>query len=151
MASGKSTLAAELSADQNTVLIEEDKFLHGLFADQLTTGADYMRCSGKLRSTLTPHIATLLRTGVSVVLDFAANTPAQRAWMADVIKQSGAAHYLHLIDATDTLCLARLKARNDAGTHPFAPSEAQFHQFTKHYAPPTQDEGWHIVHHTAED
>lgn len=147
IAAGKSTLAAELSQAPNTVRIIEDDWLGTLFAGEMTTGADFVRCSAKLRASMGPHVADLLNAGVSVVLDFAANTVEQRAWMRSVLEITEAAHQLHLLDASDEVCLARLKQRNEAGEHPFAVSEAQFHQFTKHFAPPTPDEGFNIVVH----
>jgi len=147
IASGKSTLAAQLAAQEATVLVAEDDWLHGLFADQMASPADYLRCSARLRGVMAPHVAALLRAGISVVLDFPANTVETRAWMRDLLQQSGAAHQLHQLDVPDDTCLARLRRRNAAGDHAFAATEAQFHQFTRHFAPPTPQEGFHVLVH----
>jgi predicted kinase len=97
-----------------------------------------------------PHVVALLGAGVSVVLDFPANTVDQRAWMRGIAEASGAAHRLHLLEASDGLCLARLRARNAAGDHPFAVTEDQFHQVTRHFASPAPEEGFTIVAHAAD-
>jgi predicted kinase len=148
IAAGKSTLAAQLAAD-GAVLVSEDVWLAALFADQMTRVQDYVRCSAKLRAVMGPHVAALLGAGVSVVLDFPANTVATRAWMREIIDQSGADHQMHVLDVPDEVCLQRLHARNAGGDHAFAATEAQFWAITKHYQPPTEDEGFNIVHHGA--
>lgn len=55
IASGKSTLAAELSAGKGTVRISEDAWLNVLFADQMTTPKDYVRCTARLRAAVGPQ------------------------------------------------------------------------------------------------
>lgn len=149
IAAGKSTLAARLGAAPGTVTLSEDAWLAGLYADQMATGADYVRCAERLRGVMGPHVADLLSAGVSVVLDFPANTAGARAWMRGILTGSGAAHWLHLLDVPDEVCLARLRARNASGAHPFAVSEAQFHRFTAHFEPPMPEEGFVIERHGA--
>lgn len=144
---GKSTLAKALAAQEATVLVSEDAWLAALYGDRMATGADYMHFAAKLRGILAPHVADLLSAGVSVVLDFPANTLDQRMWMRDLVQQAGTDHVLHHLDVPDDICLARLHARNAAGDHPFAVTDAQFHAFTKHFAPPTAEEGFNIVMH----
>ncbi|MCB1339216.1 MAG: ATP-binding protein [Maritimibacter sp.] len=149
IASGKSTLAAGLAAREGTVAIAEDDWLAALFGDQLATGADYVRASARLRNVLGAHVAALLNAGVSVVLDFPANTPEARGWMREILDRTGAAHEMHLMDVPDEVCLARLRARNEAGDHAFAATEAQFHRFSKHFSPPSASEGFTVVRHEA--
>ena len=147
IAAGKSTLCAELAAAPNTVVIAEDAWLAMLYGDRMKTGADFMHFCARLRAALTDHIAALLRSGLSVVLDFAANTRGQRAWMREVIAASGAVHQLHFLDVPDEVCLARLRARNASGAHPFAATEEQFRRFSAHFEAPAADEGFEIVRH----
>ncbi|MEL6645976.1 MAG: ATP-binding protein [Pseudomonadota bacterium] len=147
MAAGKSTLAARLAQAEGTVILSEDAWIAALFGDQVESGADFMRCSAKLRATLAPHVVGLLQAGVSVVLDFQANTVRSRAWMRGIAEEAGAAHRLHVLDLPDEVCLARLKARNAEGKHPFAATEAQFKEFTAYYTLPTENEGLEIVMH----
>lgn len=147
IAAGKSTLAASLASAPGTVLIAEDEWLNALFADELVSLPDYVRCSSKLRRIMAPHVAALLNAGASVVLDFPANTVEQRAWMRGILEKTTAAHQLHLLDAPDEVCLARLRMRNSQGDHPFAVTEAQFRQFSSHFVAPTRDEGFNVVRH----
>jgi len=147
IASGKSTLAAQLATVPRTVLVAEDACLAALFAHELHSLEDYVRCSSNVRNAMAPHVAALLNAGVSVVLDFAANTVRQRNWMRGIVESTKAAHQLHILDVPDEVCLARLRRRNVAGDRPFAVSEAQFHQFSSHFAAPTTDEGFNFVVH----
>jgi len=148
-ASGKSTLTARLGAAPGTVVIAEDDWLAALFGDQMTTLADYLRCATRLRAIMEPHVVALLRAGTSVVLDFPANTVETRRWMRRLVDTSGAAHRLHVLDVPDAVCKARLRARNARGDHPFAVTEAQFDQLSRHFVPPSEDEGFDIVWHVA--
>lgn len=147
VASGKSSLAAELARGESCVLIAEDDWLATLFADQMSSLGDYVRASAKLRTIMGPHVAELLNAGLSVVLDFPANTVNTRDWMRGILDQSQASHLLHVLDVPDEVCLQRLQARNAQGDHPFSATEAQFNQLSKHYEPPSSREGFEIVHH----
>lgn len=146
-AAGKSTLAASLASAPETVLIAEDDWLNALFADELVSLPDYVRCSSKLRRIMGPHVAAMLNAGVSIVLDFPANTVEQRRWMRGILEKTTASHLLHLLDVPEEICLARLRDRNSQGDHPFAVTEAQFHQFSSYFAAPSAGEGWNIVKH----
>ncbi|MBY8975173.1 ATP-binding protein [Rhodobacteraceae bacterium NNCM2] len=148
IASGKSTLAARLADQAQTVLIAEDDWLGTLYAGQMTSIPDYVRCSASLRQVMGPHVASLLSAGVSVVLDFPANTRETRQWMRGILERTEAAHVLHVLDVSDEACMARMIARNEQGDHPFAVTEAQFRQISKHYAAPTAEEGFTIKLHT---
>lgn len=150
IAAGKSTLAAKLSDQGGTVLISEDSWLSALFKDEMSSIKDYVRCSTRIRAVMEPHVLSLLGAGISVVLDFPANTFQMRTWMRRIVEQTSARHVFHILDVPDEVCLGRLRARNAAGDHAFEVSEAQFHQVTKHFAPPTPAEGFNIVRHQAE-
>lgn len=145
IASGKSTLAEELAASPGTLIISEDRWLTALYADQMRTVADYVQCAAKLKNAIKPHLISLLKNGMSVVLDFPANTPTNRAWMMDVIKESGAEHRLHYLRASDETCKARLHARNAAGAHDFSATDAQFELITRYFTEPSSDEGFKVV------
>lgn len=147
VAAGKSTLAAELARKPGTVLIAEDEWLSTLFGDQMRSVADYVRVSDRLRSVMGPHVAMLLRAGISVVLDFPANTVGLRGWMLGILEDAGADHVLHYLDMKDDVCINRLRVRNRAGTHQFAASDAQFHQINAAFVPPSAEEGFKVVRH----
>ena len=147
IASGKSTLAARLAREHGAVLLAEDPWLSTLFGDRMSDIADYVECSRKLRAAMGPHVVALLEAGVPVVLDFPANTARQRSWMRAIIDATGAPHRLHVLDVPEEICLARLRARNASGDHPFAVTDEQFRMVNRHVAPPTADEGFDIVVH----
>jgi predicted kinase len=125
IAAGKSTLARRLAARPATLLISEDHWTSNLLADDLRTINDYGRYSARLRAAIGPHVVDILRQGLSVVLDFPANTVRTRNWKRSLIDQSGAAHELHLLDVPDVICKQRLQERNAGGKHPFQVSEAE--------------------------
>ncbi|SIR61518.1 ATP-binding protein [Pseudacidovorax sp. RU35E] len=145
--SGKSTLTQRLASAPHTVRISVDDWLSRLHPHEIHALADYVRCAGRLRDAMSGHIESLLRSGVSVVLDFPANTVATRAWMQGLCERAGAAHVLHLLDVPDEVCKARLRARNAAGDHPFETSDAEFDQISRHFVAPTADEGFTVVPH----
>ena len=136
IAAGKSTLARRLAARPITLLISEDHWTSNLFADDLRTIDDYGRYSARLRAAIGPHIVDILQQGISIVLDFPANTVRNRTWMRSLIDQSGAAHELHLLDVPDMICKQRLRERNASGEHPFQVSEAEYDLFTRYFMPP---------------
>ncbi|PIF12596.1 AAA family ATPase [Janthinobacterium sp. 13] len=145
IASGKSTLTARLAAAPHTVRISEDSLLAQLYPGQIASLADYAACAARLRAAIAPLCLQMLQAGVSVVLDFPANTPASRAWMRDLFQQAGTPHVLHYLDVTDEECKARLRQRNASGLHPFSTSDAQFDDITRHFVPPQASEGFEIV------
>ena len=147
IAAGKSSLAAELAREPNTVLISEDDWLAALFADQLETPRDYVRCAALLRKAMVPHVIGLLNARVSVVLDFPANTLETRTWMREILDGTQVEHQMHVLETPDALCLERLHARNAAEDHPFSATEAQFQAFSRHFVPPQPDEGFNILVH----
>jgi predicted kinase len=146
-ASGKSTLATKLSQSPQTVLISEDQWLGPLFGDQMSSLKDYRLASGKLKTAMQPHLIALLQAGLSVVLDFPANTREQRVWMHELTLLAGADHVLQFLDMSDATCLARLHQRNASGSHPFTLSDEQFHQLASYFEPPLPDEGFEIQHY----
>lgn len=150
IAAGKSTLAARLASTGHTVRIREDDWLSALYPDEIRALDDYVRCTTRLRAVMGPHVVALLTAGVSVVLDFPSNTVSSRQWARTLFEAAGAPHRLHLLDIPDEECKRRLRARNASGAHPFQTSDAEFDRITRHFAPPTEDEGFHVVRHTGD-
>jgi len=148
IASGKSTLAAQLGAAPGCVVISEDQWLAALYKDEMQSVADYVRVAAKLRKAMTPHLVALLNAGVSVVLDFPANTRGNRDWMRSVIEASSADHRMHYLDVPDALCKARLHARNQSGEHAFAATDEQFTLITRYFEPPQEEEGFNLVRYS---
>jgi hypothetical protein len=91
--------------------------------------------------------------GVSVVLDFAANTVERRAWVRSLFEAVGADHVLHWIEASDDECLANIHRRNEEkppGIYWGPVSDELFHAVTPHIVPPSPEEGFHVVRHLAQ-
>ncbi|MBV9687869.1 MAG: ATP-binding protein [Alphaproteobacteria bacterium] len=147
IAAGKSTLARRLAERPGRLLLSEDHWTSHLFSRELKTIDDYGRFSARLRAAMGPHIVDILRQGLSIVLDFPANTVSNRNWMRWMIDQSGAAHELHVLVASDTICKQRLRERNASGEHPFQVSEADYDLFTSYFVPPGPGEGFNIIVH----
>lgn len=147
IAAGKSTLTAKLGTLPNTIVVREDEWLSRLYPDELASVQDYIRCSGHLRNAMTSHLISLLGAGVSIVLDFPANTLMTRQWMRSIFEEAKVRHELHYINVPDDVCRARLRARNVSGEHEFAASDEQFDAITRHFVPPTPDEGFNVVIH----
>lgn len=145
IAAGKSTLARRLANNPATVMISEDHWLARLYPGEINSIDDYIRCAGLLRDVIGDHVVSLLRLGLSVVLDFPANTPGQRQWMRKVFETAGAAHELHYLDLPDAVCKARLRQRNAEGTHDFAASDKEFDAITAYFVPPAVDEGFNVT------
>jgi predicted kinase len=144
-AAGKSTLCQRLAMRPMTVMINEDRWLSALFADQLATVPDYIERSARLRGVMGEHVITLLRTGVSVVLDFPANTPNLRRWMRSLFESAGAEHELHFLDVPDAVCKQRLQNRNAEGSHVFAPTDEHYDQVVRYFLAPSPDEGFKVT------
>ena len=145
--SGKSTLAASLGRSTKTVIIAEDEWLSTLFRDEMHDIGDYIRYSARLRTILEPHLITLLRSDLSVVLDFQANTLEMRAWMRGIYEAANCAHQLHYLVSSDEDCKKRLHNRNAEGDHPFSATDDQFDLITSYFVPPSPEEGFDIIVH----
>lgn len=147
IAAGKSTLAARLAEAPNSVLLSEDHFLSLLYPGEIVSLADYARCSDRLRRAIGPLIVDLLRTGMSVVLDFQANTSSVRAWMFGLVEAAEVSHQLHFLQVADTICKRRLDARNSSGSHQYQVSDAEFELFNSYVVPPQPSEGFNVILH----
>jgi len=145
IASGKSTLAAKLALNSNTVLLSEDRWLSGLYPHEIKSLEDYAKCSQRLREVLTSHILQLAKCNINLVLDFPANTLNQRAWFKEMLGSAGVEYELHFLDVSDDTCKSRLKKRNESGLHAFQTSEHEFDIFTRHFVKPTENEGFKII------
>ena len=146
VAAGKSTLCERLTTS-NTIVIAQDHWMSNLYKDELKSVTDYIRLVSRLRDAMGPHIAEILRSGVSVVMDWPANTIASRAWMRGIFESAGASHQLHFLDIPDEICLARLQIRNAEGRHAFSVSQAEFEELGRYFEPRTPAEGFDIIIH----
>jgi len=100
MAAGKSTLARDLAERENAVLVVQDQFLDSLYPGEITDIPEFVKYSSRLKSALEPHVCALLAKGMSVVLDFPANTKIQRAWFRGIFERANVEHEMHFVDAS---------------------------------------------------
>jgi predicted kinase len=148
MAAGKSTLARDLAERENAVLLVQDEFLDSLFPGEITDIPGFVKYSSRLKDALAPHICSLLAKGISVVLDFPGNTRAQRAWFRQLFEAADAEHELHFVDASDDWCKRQLEDRSkDLPPGTAWTTDAEFEAITAYFQPPSDDEGFNVVHY----
>jgi predicted kinase len=150
MAAGKSTLSKELAAQEDAVHMAQDDLLGALYPGEFIDLAAFVNYATRLQGVLTPHIVALLTKGVSVVLDFPANTKRQRAWFRQLIESSGSDHELHFIVASDELCKRQLKQRSQELGLPQGAkwtTDADFEEVTAYFDPPAVGEGFTVIRH----
>jgi len=146
MAAGKSTLAIDLAKDNNAILLIEDDWLSHLYPEEITDIQKYVRYSGRLKKILSGHVVSLLSLGMSVVLDFPANTKGQRKWFRAIYEQANTLHTLHFVDVSNDICKKQLKERsNDKLEGSAFTSDAEFDAITKYFQAPSEDEGFNII------
>jgi len=147
IAFGKPTLAKSLAAEGSTVLLSEDHWLSRLYPEQIKSVTDYVRLARQIREVLGPLVIDVLRAGVTVVLDFPANTPQDRQWLRGLADAAKVPHRVHYIEVDDDTCRDRLHLRNDRGEHEFAATDAEFDLITSYFREPHEDEGLQIEFH----
>lgn len=148
MAAGKSTLAKQLAAREDAVLLVQDELLDTLFPGLIVNVASYLEYAGRINQMVAPHVAAILSKGVSVALDFPANTRGQRAWFRRIIDESGVEHELHFVNTCDAVCRAQLKARSahlPPGTK--WTTEEDFELISSHFLAPALGEGFNVIVH----
>lgn len=144
---GKSTFTTKLGEVPGRIVVREDPLLAALYPGEQNDLADYVRNAGRLRAAIGPHLIELLRSGLSVVLDFPANTPSSRAWMRELSEAASCGHELHFLDVPDEVCRARLHRRNAEGSHEYVVSDEEFDLFTSHFVLPSDEEGLNVTTH----
>ena len=151
MAAGKSTLARKLAEENNAILLVEDEWLAHLFPDEIATISDYIKYAPRLKKVIFSHAIALLSRGVSVVMDFPANTIEQRQWFRGLFETAKVAHILHYLDVSDTVCKRQLKERSKGKPEGSAfTTEAEFDAITQYFQPPSDNEGFNILIHKRE-
>jgi predicted kinase len=148
MAAGKSTLAAALAKDNHAILLIEDDWLSHLYPEEISDIQTYIGYSARLKNILSDHVVSLLSHGLSVVLDFPANTRGQRNWFRTIYERANVSHTLHYIDVSNAICKEQLKQRSkDKPEGSAFTSDAEFDAITKFFQAPSEDEGFNIIRH----
>lgn len=146
MAAGKSTLAKTLAEKHNAILLVEDEWLSELYPEEITNIPDYLKYSLRLQNLLSNHIKSILSSGVSVVLDFPANTENQRKWFRSIFEKTDAEHTLHFVDKSDEKCKKQLKIRSENKPEGSAfTTDEEFDAINKYFQAPLETENFNIV------
>lgn len=140
-------MARELGRSLPALVVCEDEWISSLGLE-IRSVEDYREASRRCRNLMGSLVPDLLRLGLSVVLDFAANTVERRAWVRSLFEGTGADHVLHWIDGSDAECLANIHRRNEerpAGSYWGPVSDELFHAVLPHIVPPSPEEGFQVV------
>jgi predicted kinase len=145
MGAGKSTLSRQISQELNAILLSEDDWLSTLYPEEIKNFDDYLKYANRLKPLLISHIRNILNSGVSVVMDFPANTKNQRAWFKDIFLTENIPHRLIYLEVDDKTCLEQIAQRRK--TNPERSqfdTEEVFRHVTSFFLPPSADEGFSI-------
>ena len=147
IASGKSTLAKSLASERSAILLSEDYWLSELYPDQIKSVVDYVRLSRQIRKLVGTLVIDVLNSGVTVILDFPANTPEDRQWLCGLADAAEVSHCFHYIELDDETCRARLHQRYGRAEHEYAATDAEFDLITRYFRAPDVSEGIEIEVH----
>jgi predicted kinase len=116
---GKTTLARALGERERAVVFCEDEWLATLATERITSLQQYVESSARIRRLIAPLARRLLALGVSVVFDFAGNTPSHRAWVKGIADAMNADHLLHVLDVpAERVQAASARAQRDEAGWP---------------------------------
>jgi len=145
MGSGKTTLSFEVAKSMGAIRLSEDEWLAALYPTEIEVFGDYIKYSSRLKPLLKSHVRDILKSGVSVVMDFPANTVSQRVWFKEILANDQIPHKLIYIEASDQLCLSQIQSRcNEQPKRAQFNTEEVFKQVTSYFQPPSQKEGFDI-------
>lgn len=151
MSAGKSTLARKVAEENNAILLVEDEWLSQLFPDEIATISDYIKYVPRLKKEISSHVISLLSHGVSIVMDFPANTVGQRQWFRGLYETANVAHTLHYLDVSNEVCKQQLRERSRGKPEGSAfTTDAEFDGITKYFQPPSKNEGFNMIIHNHE-
>ena len=145
MGSGKTTLSHKMAVSTGAIRLSEDEWLETLFPTEIDNFDDYVKYSARLKPLMSSHVRNILNSGVSVVMDFPANTVSQRVWFKEILANDQIPHKLIYIEASDQLCLSQIQSRcNEQPERARFDTEEVFKQVTSYFQPPSQKEGFNI-------
>lgn len=148
MGAGKSTLSRELESTSDAVRIAEDEWLAAHYAENIKSLKDYSHYAQLIKPFLKQHIQALLRSGVTVILDFPANTRQQRDWLVSLSNEIGRKHEMYYLDRKDETCLAQIdKRRQQEPARSGFDTPEMFHKVTAHFEAPSPRESLNILMH----
>ena len=145
MGSGKSTKSQEIAKEMGAILLSEDEWLATIYPDEINDFDSYLTYSSRIKPLLKTHVQNILNTGVSVVMDFPANTKNQRQWFKEIYSVYDIPHKSVYLKARNELCLNQISQRRI--TNPERErfdTEEVFHQATSYFQPPSDNELFNI-------
>ncbi|SET57093.1 AAA domain-containing protein [Nitrosomonas marina] len=139
-------MSQEISKNTNAVLISEDEWLGSLYPNQISGLNDYIKLSKLLKPQIKNLVQAILQTGADVVMDYPANTLAQREWLKSIFSEIDAPHELIFIDLPNDICLKQIeKRRLENPDREKTDTIEMFEVVTKHFLGPTSQEGFNIT------
>lgn len=146
MGSGKTTKSKEIALERSAVLLSEDEWLVSLYPNKISSLKDYIKYSNRLKPQMKKLVQSILVAGTDVVMDFPANTVAQRKWFREIFSEVEATHSLIFIDVANEVCLERIKKRRQSQPERAATDTAEmFEQVTSYFMEPMPEEGFNVV------
>ncbi len=146
MGAGKSTKARDIAGSRNAVLLSEDEWLASLFPNCINSLEEYIEYSNRLQPQMKALVQSVLSAGTDVVMDFPANTVAQREWFRSIFSKINAPHELIYIEQADEVCIEQIaKRRADQPQRAATDTKEMFELMRKHFEPPSSNEGFNIV------
>lgn len=145
MGSGKSTSSKRFADTLSGVLISEDDWLARLYPGEISNFEDFLKYSARLKPLILTHVRSLLQLGVTVILDFPANTINQRKWFKQIIEGNVYPHRLIYLKVSDELCLKRIQQRRlKQPDRKDFDNEEVFRYVTQFFEEPIASEGFNI-------
>lgn len=146
MGAGKSTKASVMSEEKNRVLLSEDEWLGSLYPNQVKSLEDYIKYSNRIKPQIKKLVQSVLVSGADVVMDFPANTIAQREWLKSIFSEIDAPHNLIYIDLPNQVCLEQIEKRRIEQPERAATDTVEvFEAVTKYFVAPKPEEGFNIT------
>lgn len=146
MGAGKSTKSLSMAKETNAVLLSEDEWLASLYPNKFFSLEDYIKYSNRLKPQIKKLAQSILLTGTDVVMDFPANTIAQRDWFRGIYSEIEATHNLVYIDLDDEGCLKQIeKRRMQQPARAKTDTKEMFEKVTSYFVEPQSIEGFNIM------
>lgn len=145
MGAGKTTASRAMAQERNAVLLSEDEWLESLYPKQISSLADYVTYSNRIKTQIKPLVQSILAAGTDVVMDFPANTLEQRDWFRGIYSEIDAPHELIYLDVSNETCLAQIEQRRiDQPERHKTDTVEIFEQVTKYFVEPVPGEGFNM-------
>jgi len=146
MGAGKSTKSREIAQERKAILLSEDEWLESIYPNKIASLEDYIAYSNQLKPQIKKLVQAILVTGTDVVMDFPANTIAQREWFKSIFSEIQASHKLVYIDLSNEDCLKQIeKRRSQQPERAATDTKEMFEAVTKHFVEPQPEEELNII------